>query len=113
MVLVLIKVLVSAVVVLGVNIAAQRNPLIGGWIAALPIISFLSALWLVMDGKQEGDIARFLTGVLFGLIPTGVLLGTLIVALRRGWPLPWAALGGLLIWVVISWVVRKTGLLGA
>lgn len=39
----LVKALVSALVVLAVNLISRRAPTLGGWIAALPIISLLSA----------------------------------------------------------------------
>jgi F0F1-type ATP synthase assembly protein I len=108
----LVKVLVSAVVILLVNVVSQRNPVLGGWVASLPIITFLSVLWLLADHKQPADIAQFMGGVLLGLVPTAVLLGVFTLALQRGLAVPWAALSGLLIWALVVLTARSVGLLG-
>lgn len=58
-----LKAIVSAGVILAVNVVARRNPALGGWIAALPIITMLSIVWLVVDGSNNTHIAGFVMGV--------------------------------------------------
>lgn len=70
----LVKALVSALVILFVTWLANRSPTFGGWIAALPLVSLLSAFSLSVGQQSSRQIADFLTGVLWGLIPTAFLL---------------------------------------
>ena len=108
----IVKALVSTLIILGVNVVAQRAPTLGGWIASLPIISVLSIMWLLLDGKLTRDISQFLIGVLLGLIPTALLLSGFAYALKRGVAVPLAALCGLLLWAGTTWLARRMGWLG-
>lgn len=86
-----IKAVVSAAVILGINQLAQKSPLIGGKIAALPFISLLSVLWLLLDHRNSQEISSFLQGVLWGLLPTAAFLGATLLGLRFQFPV-WIAL---------------------
>jgi uncharacterized membrane protein YbaN (DUF454 family) len=108
----LLKTLTSALLILAVNLIAQRAPALGGWLAATPLISLLSVVWLALDRAPNATIAQFLVGVLLGLVPTALFLAVFALALKRGATLPLSALSGLLVWVAITVIARRTGLLG-
>lgn len=69
----LTKAVVSALIILFVTWIAKKLPTFGGWIAALPLVSLLSAFWLSLGGQNYREIADFLTGVLWGLLPRSPL----------------------------------------
>ncbi len=73
------KMIVSGVFVGLISELAKRLPRIGGLVAALPVISLLTVFWLLVDKQTNVQIARFIHGVLYGLIPT--TLGLLVLAL--------------------------------
>jgi hypothetical protein len=108
----LTKVLVSAVVIAGVNLIARHNPGLGGYLAALPWITLLSVMWLVADRPGSEDVDRFLVGVLWGVIPTVLFLLITVVALRRGLPVAAAVGGGCLGWLAYTALARYFGMLG-
>lgn len=104
-----LKVIVSAFVVAAVTAVAKQHPGIGGWIAALPIVSILSAAWLVMGHQPSTEVSSFLIGVLKGLIPTAILLLAVVMFLRRGWPFS-ASIGvAIVIWGASSFVLQRAG----
>ena len=107
-----VKVVVSALAIGGINLVARRNPQLGGWMAALPLVSFLSVIWLAVDGVPRADIAVFVGRVLMGLIPTAALLGILALALWQGMSVPAAMACALGAGVVFSLTARRMGLLG-
>lgn len=109
MVLSVVKVLLSAVVIAIVTAVAQKHPTIGGWIAALPLVSVLSAMWLVAGDQPKTEVIRFLTGVVEGLAPTVVLLVVLIVCLRRGIPFVGALIVAFIVWGGSSFLLARTG----
>ncbi|GMA49932.1 hypothetical protein GCM10025857_12890 [Alicyclobacillus contaminans] len=107
MALTAVKVAVSALVVALVASISRYRPDLGGWIAALPIISLLSAAWLMVGHASSEHIYQFFLGVLKGIIPTAVLLAAVVVLMRRGWPFPGALGLALVAWGVSSFCLGK------
>ena len=107
-----VKVIVSGLIIGLINLVAQRNPAFAGWAAAFPLITFLSITWLWLDGQPQDNLAALVTGVLWGLIPTALLLVILAVALRQGVPLLVAFAISLAAWGVVTFVAQRTGLFG-
>lgn len=102
----LAKALVSALVILFVTWLADRSPTFGGWIAALPLVSLLSAFWLSVGQQSSKQIADFLTGVLWGLIPTALLLLVIVLCLRYHVSFLLSLFIGIGIWGVITCLVQ-------
>lgn len=103
------KVLTSAIVIAIVTAIAQKHPSLGGWIAALPIVSVLSAIWLVAGNQPKLEVIGFLTGVVKGLVPTAVLLLVVIVCLRRGLPFIGSLSAAIFVWAGSSFLLGKIG----
>lgn len=49
----MIKILMSALIIAGVTEMAKRFPTYGGIVAALPIVSLLSIVWLSVQGEKR------------------------------------------------------------
>jgi hypothetical protein len=77
-----IKVLVSAIIIGIITEIARRYPTQGGIIAALPLVTILSIIWLSVQGENAGTISTFLLGVLKGLPATIVLVLIVYIALQ-------------------------------
>ncbi|EPZ41021.1 DUF3147 family protein [Alicyclobacillus acidoterrestris] len=110
MMMTFVKVLISALVIAAVTTISKQFPTLGGWIAALPIISLLSALWLVFGHQSSEDVARFFTGVLRGLLPTAILLVVTVICLRRGTSFMGALGIAIVAWGASSYILIKVGL---
>ena len=103
-----VKALVSGGLIVLVNAVAKREPGVAGLIVAFPVITLLSALWLVVDGVPDATLSRFVTGVLWGLIPTfGFVLG-IVVSLRGGLPLAGAVGAGAIVWIGLTLVIQRS-----
>jgi hypothetical protein len=92
----------GAMIVVASVIANRLSPSLGGWVAAFPLISFLTVAWLWFDGGSEAT--GLLVGVLWGLIPTAVLLLSVVVMTRNGVPLLVSMFLGTAIWVLFTLV---------
>lgn len=108
----LLRMVVAGVVVGVVTLVAQRQPSIGGWVAAMPTVTLLSVLLLAAGGASNRDLVRFLVGVLAGLVPTILFIATMALSLRRGLPLPAALVLGAVAWISYTGFARLTGLFG-
>lgn len=95
-----IKVVISACLIGAVTELARRFPLYGGVIAALPLVSLLSLMWLKIQGQPSAQLQQFLLGVIIGLPATIALLVGVYVALKYNLHIFLAFGAGLMCWGV-------------
>ncbi|MED1864459.1 DUF3147 family protein [Fictibacillus nanhaiensis] len=84
---VVMKILISAGVIAAVTEIARRLPSYGGMIAALPLVSLLSIIWLYVQGEQNKTLSNFALGVLWGFPATAVLLVIVYISLKHSFSL--------------------------
>jgi hypothetical protein len=107
-----VKAVVSALFIVGINAIAQRNASLAGWIASLPLVTVLSIGWLSFDQRGGADISRFLMGVLWGMLPTAFLLVVTAGLLARGVHLSLAFAIGFAAWIACFLAAQQLGLVG-
>ena len=95
-----VKILVSAIIIGLVTEIAKRFPTYGGIIAALPLVSLLSILWLSIQGEQSVTLNKFIVGVLMGLPATMVLLIIVYFGMKNSLHLLWSVLLGIAGWML-------------
>ncbi|MGH0516848.1 DUF3147 family protein [Bacillus cereus] len=79
----LIKIISSAAIIGIVTELARRLPVYGGIVAALPLISILSIIWLTIQGESTQNINKFTLGVLVGFPATAIMLFVIYIALKQ------------------------------
>ncbi|OCA85777.1 hypothetical protein A8F94_12960 [Bacillus sp. FJAT-27225] len=94
----LIKIVSSAAIIGIVTELARRFPVYGGVIAALPLISILSIIWLRVQGEPMQSVLQFTLGVLVGLPATIVMLLVIYSAFKLSIQLPLAIVLGVIGW---------------
>lgn len=80
-----IKVAVSAVLIVAISEAAKRSALIGGLIASMPLTSVLAMIWLHLETGSADKIATLSQSVFWLVLPSLVLFVVLPGLLRLGW----------------------------
>ncbi len=80
---VIVKIIVSALVIGVVTEIARRFPTYGGIVAALPLVSLLSIIWLYVQGESNTTLSKFALGVLWGFPATAVLLIVVYLLLKH------------------------------
>ena len=96
----IIKIFTSAIIIGVITEIARRFPTQGGLIAALPIVSLLSLVWLNVQGEQVQTLSKFAYGVVLGIPGTVVMLLIIGVALQHSMHLV-ASIGlGIIGWLV-------------
>lgn len=105
----LIKLLLTATVIVAATEAAKRNVLMGAIIGALPLVSLLAVTWLWHETGDTGKVADYLSLNLWLVIAALPLFIVTPALLRTGWTfLPAIGVGslsalagyGLMIWVL-------------
>ncbi len=65
-----VKYLVSAALVVGVSEAAKRSERLGGLIAALPLVTVLTLIWLHVEAQPNERIANHAWYTFWYVLPT-------------------------------------------
>ena len=88
----LIKLVVSALVVVAVSEIAKRNSEFAALVASLPLTSLLAIIWLRIEGSQITQIAELSQQIFWLVLPSLVLFLLLPLLLRQGLEF-WLSLG--------------------
>ena len=85
----ILKTILSAIIIVAVSEAARRNPGVGALIAALPLISVLSMIWLWRDTGDADRMAQYAQSTFWYVLPSLPMFLLIPVLLKRGlafWP---------------------------
>lgn len=86
----LLKVLVSALVIVGVSELGKKWSLAGALLASLPLTSILAMLWLYRDTHDTGKIINLSHGIFWAVLPSLFFFIILPVFLKKGLSFGWA-----------------------
>ncbi|MFJ7914398.1 MULTISPECIES: DUF3147 family protein [Lysinibacillus] len=101
-----VKILCSAAVIGIVTEIARRFPSYGGIIAALPLVSILSIIWLTVQSESSEHIQRFTVGVIVGLPATMFMLFVIYMAMKSSIHIVFAIGLGIVSWAVFLGVQK-------
>ena len=88
----IVKVILTAILVVAISEAAKRWTLAGAIIASLPLTSLLAIIWLYIDTKNMESIQALSYGIFWMVIPS--LAFFLVLPLFSRWGLSfWPSLG--------------------
>jgi uncharacterized membrane protein (GlpM family) len=82
------KYLITAGVVVLVSEIAKRSDRLGGFVAALPVVTLLTLIWLHVEKQPESKVANHAWYTLWYVIPTLPMFGAFPFLLERlgFWP---------------------------
>ncbi len=103
----IVKLVVSALAIAAISELAKRLPALSGLIAAMPLVTLLSLIWLFVETKDYRLAHRFTVGVLWGLAPTLFFFLAAIPLLKRGVNFPLTLVVSLLLWAAAAYVHQR------
>lgn len=83
MALYIVKVIITALLVVLIAEISKRSSLIASILASVPLVSVLAMIWLYVDTKDTDKISALSTGIFWLVIPSLVLFLTLPVLLKK------------------------------
>ncbi|MGE5364406.1 MAG: DUF3147 family protein [Bacteroidota bacterium] len=66
----LIKVLISAAIIVAVSEVSRRSSLIGSIFASMPLVSILAFIWLYYDTRSKEQVSELSMGIFWLVIPS-------------------------------------------
>jgi hypothetical protein len=80
----IVKLVLSAVLIVVISEVARRSSLLAGILASLPLVSVLAMIWLYVDTRDVERVAVLASSVFWLVLPSLVLFLLLPVLLRAG-----------------------------
>lgn len=77
-----IKVLISAVLIVAISELSKRSSLLGAILASIPLVSVMAFIWLYIDTKNIETISKLSISIFWLVIPSLVLFITLPILLK-------------------------------
>ena len=84
MVYYIVKVAISAVLIVAIAEISKRSSLVGSLLASVPLISVLAMIWLYLDTRDSERIAALASGIFWLVLPSLALFIALPLLLRQG-----------------------------
>ena len=81
----IIKVAISAALIVAVAEISKRSTFIGAMLASLPLVSVMGMLWLYLDTKDAEKVARLSMSIFWLVLPALVLFPVMALTLRAKW----------------------------
>jgi hypothetical protein len=108
-----VKVLISAAIIVVVSETAKRSGYWGGVIASLPLVSIVSLIWLYVDTHDNAKVAALARSTIWFVLPSFaffILLPILLTAGRTfSSSMTVALVGTALSYVVLAVILQKLG----
>ena len=79
----LVKLFISAAIIVVVSEISKRSSFLGGLLASLPLVSFLGMIWLYWDTRDVEKIANLSTSIFWLVLPSLSLFIGLPIFLRN------------------------------
>lgn len=84
MVYTIVKLAITAVLVVAISEISKRGSFLGAILASVPLVSVLAMIWLYVDTRDVKKITSLANGIFWLVIPSLVLFISLPLMLRSG-----------------------------
>ena len=84
MVYYVVKVAISALLIVAIAEISKRSSLVGALLASVPLVSVLAMIWLYIDTRDGERVAALANGVFWLVLPSLALFLALPLLLRHG-----------------------------
>lgn len=93
----LVKVLVSALLIVLISEVSKKFPTLGGLIASLPLLSVLGMIWLYADTRDPDLLGQHALSTFWFVLPSLPMFLLLPWLLKLKWQFGWAMLAACLL----------------
>jgi len=80
----LIKVVISALLIVAIAEISKRSSLLGALLASVPLVSVMAMVWLYIDTRDVDRVAALASGIFWLVLPSLALFIALPLMLRHG-----------------------------
>ena len=103
----LIKIMITAVIIVIISEISKRLPLLGSLIASLPLISVLGMIWIFSETKDVQKIITHAEGTFWYVLPSLPMFLVMPWMLKKGISFYLSLLSGILITILLYFLMTK------
>jgi len=109
-----LKVAVTALIIVLISEIAKRSPFWAAVLASIPLTSLLAFVWLYLDTRDPGKVATLSQGIFWLVIPSLLMFVVLPILLRAGLNF-WLSLASsctltALAYALVTWILKRAGI---
>jgi len=109
----LLKLTISAGLVVAVSELSKRSTSFGALLASLPLVSLLALIWMHLEGQDNALLADLSGSIFWLVLPSLALFLALPALLRAGWGF-WPSLGAascltVVLYLLELWLLPRFG----
>ncbi|MDH3761712.1 MAG: DUF3147 family protein [Gammaproteobacteria bacterium] len=80
----IVKVAISALLIVAIAEISKRSSLVAAVLASVPLVSVLAMIWLYIDTRDADKVAALASGIFWLVLPSLALFITLPLLLKQG-----------------------------
>jgi len=96
----ILKVVISAALIVAISELAKRSTLAGALLASLPLVSLLAMIWLYTETRNVAEVADLSRSIFWLVLPSLALFLVLPALLERGYSFGWSLVAGAAVTIV-------------
>lgn len=101
----IVKVVISAILIVAISEISKRSSLIGAILASVPLVSVLAMIWLYIDTRDIDRVTGLASGIFWLVLPSLALFISLPLLLKQGINFYLSMTLSILITVVCYWLM--------
>ena len=103
----IIKIAITALIIVIISEVSKRLPLLGSLIASLPLISVLGMIWIFQETKDTQKLITHAEGTFWYVLPSLPMFLLMPWMMRKGVSFYWSITAGILLTVILYVVMTK------
>ena len=103
----IIKIAITALIIVIVSEISKRLPLLGSLIASLPLISVLGMIWIFQETKDTQKLITHAEGTFWYVLPSLPMFLLMPWMMKKGVSFYWSMIAGILLTIVLYVIMTK------
>lgn len=101
----LVKIVISALLIVAITEISKRSSIVAAILASVPLVSVLAMFWLYFDTRDAAKVAALSTGIFWLVLPSLALFIALPLMLKQGYDFYLSMGSSILITIVCYWLM--------
>ena len=103
----IIKIAITALIIVVISEISKRLPLLGSLIASLPLVSVLGMIWIFQETNDTQKLITHAEGTFWYVLPSLPMFLLMPWMMRKGVSFYWSLTAGILLTVILYVIMTK------
>ena len=103
----IIKIAITALIIVVISEISKRLPLLGSLIASLPLVSVLGMIWIFQESKDTQKLITHAEGTFWYVLPSLPMFLLMPWMMKKGVSFYWSMTAGILLTIFLYLIMTK------